>query len=240
MSELVTGSEQSAGKMNPLQKGIAIFTAPGSAFENLKLYPDWLLPFLLMMVASIVFAISTSDLQVKLQSEMINNNERIPEEMKEKLLDDMENKTPMRRNIEAAGYTVVFVGLSYLVASGALLLFGNFLFGGASTYKHIFSMYSWASLIVLAELVVKIPLMISKGSMQVFTSLALILDVSEARTPLFQFLNIFDIFTIWQLVVVATGVAIIYKFTQAKAYLVVLIPYALYKGITIGLGQLFN
>jgi len=240
MSELVTGSEQSGGKMNPLQRGIAIFSSPANAFENIKLYPDWLLPFLLMLAATIVFAISTSDLQVKLQTEMINNNERIPEEMKEKILDDMENKTPMRRNIESAGYASVFVGLSYVVISGALLLFGNFLFGGSSTYKQVFAMYSWASIIGLAELLVKIPLMISKGSMQVFTSLALVMDVSDARTPLFQFLNIFDVFTIWQIVVVATGIAVIYKFTKAKAYLAVLIPYALYKGVSIGLGQLFN
>jgi hypothetical protein len=240
MSELVTGNEPNAVKMNPLQKLIAVFSDPAAAFENIKLFPDWLIPFLLMMAATIIFAVSTSDLQIKMQTEIINNNERIPEDAKEKIIEDMENQTPMSRNLKAAGFTAVFVGLSYLAVSGALFIFGNFVFGGAATYKQLFALYSWASLIGLAELAVKIPLIISKGSMQVFTSLALLMDVSEAHTLLFKFLNIFDIFTIWEIVVVAIGIAVTYRFTKSKAYLAVLIPYSIYKAIAIGLSTLFS
>lgn len=100
-------------------------------------------------------------------------------------------------------------------------------------------MYSWVGLIGALELLVRMPLVMAKGTMNVYTSLAVLMDVSQRKTVLFQLLNAFDVFTIWKIILWSMGMRIVYKFSSSKGYTATISLYLIYLVITIGLSQLF-
>lgn len=240
MADLQSTIEKPIVKMKSLQKTLNVFLSPAGVFENIRMYPDWIFPLLVMIVISIVIAFSTHDLQYKLQTEAILNNELIPEETKDKVLEDLENKSPMRRNIETILGSTIAIGAAYVISAAALLVFGNFILGGVATFKQVFSMFSWGSMIGIVESLVKLPLMLSKGSLMVYTSLALLMDDAESKSIMFQILNLFDVFSIWKIIVLSIGFSVIYRFSKGKSYAAVITLYVIYGVIALGLSQLFQ
>ena len=239
MSEAEVVTEMAAPKLSAVQKIIGIFSNPTPVYENLRIYPDWLIPVLITMVMSIIFVFSTSDLTVQIQKEAIYNNSMIPEEYKDKAIENIENKTEMERNLEATAGSVINILIVYLVAAGAFFVFGNFLLGGDAKFKQIFAMYSWTGLIGALELLVKLPMALAKGSLHVYTSLAVLLDPGQEKTILFGLLNAIDIFTIWKIILWASGMSIIYRFSKGKGYTAAISLYLIVLVVSIGFSQIF-
>ena len=226
-------------KQSPLKTLADVFAAPARAFEYVKQYPTWFFPVSLTILVSVIFLVATKDIMIDFQRQSIYDNAIIPEQYKDKAIEDLENKSDMRFYVESVAGSVVSIAISYLVATGAIMLFGNFIFGGMASFKLNFAMFSWAGVIGIAESLVKMVLILAKGSMLVYTSPAILLDVSEKSTAWFQFLDAFDIFVIWRIIVLATGFGIIYKFSKAKSYTAIIVLYAIYQAMKIGISQLF-
>ena len=229
----------SVDKMSPLTKIVGVFTNPGAVFENLRMHPDWLIPVLISLLITLAFSFLTQDIMLEFQKEAIYENTLIPEEYKDTAIEQMENKTPMRRNLESFGGSIVQIILVYLIGAAAFMVFGNFILGGKASYKQVFSMFSWAGLIGCLELLVKLPMMLAKGSVHVYTSLAVLMDLADKKTVLFQIMNAFDLFTIWKIIVWGLGMSVIYKFSKAKGYTASITLFVIFLAISIGLSQIF-
>lgn len=240
MSEVLQTNGQSVSKMNPLVKLINIFTDPASVFNNLREHPDWLIPVLLIILVSVTTILTTTDLQIKAQKEFIYNSELIPEDSKDDMIDDLTDQGFVKSKILPIAGAVFMIFISYAVAAAAFMVFGNFIFGGSTTFKQNFALYSWGAVIGVLETIVRLPLTLSKGSLEVYTSLALLMDASESKTVLFQILNVFDIFSLWKIVVWSIGFSVIYKFSKGKAYTAVITLYAIYAAFAIGIAQLIG
>lgn len=238
MEEITHGTEQGTAKLSFTAKFIRIFTDPATVFEDVRIRPDWLLPLLITVVISVGFSLVTQDLMIDFQKEAIYENSLIPEELKDAAIEQNENKSPMRLNIESIGQSVLGVFVVYLFAAGAFLVVGNFILGGKASFKQLFSLVSWTGLIGGLELLVKLPLALSKGTLHVYTSLALLMDLSQKKTPLFMILDAIDVFTIWKIVLWSMGMSIIYQFSKAKGYTAIISLYAIYLLVVIGISQL--
>ena len=221
------------------QKVIYIFTNPGKTLATLRNNPTWILPLLLIMAMTVAFTVATRDLMIEYRKEMILNSEKIPEEQKDLALERLENITPKAYYIQSIGGGLVGLVLVYLLASGIFILVGNFILGGKATFKQIFSLYVWGNMVALVELPVKAIMALAKGSVQVYTSLAVLMDPSQSKTVLFQLLNAVDIFAIWRIVLWAMGFVFIYRFSPKKSYIAVISIYVFYVFLSIGLGRLF-
>ncbi len=230
----VTGEKMSIGK-----RIINIYLSPVEFFKNLKDHPTWLVPYILTILVAILFSLSTKDIMLDFQKEAIYNSKRIPEEFKDKAIERMENKSDTRRYIETIGGTTVSLTVILLVAAGAFWIMGNFVLGGEASYKQMVSMYSWVGMIGLLESLIKLPLVLAKNSIHVYTSLAVFMDPSKYRTPLFMLLNAVDIFTIWRIALWTIGFGMIYNFSRGKALSGVLVLYALYLAGSIALATIF-
>ncbi len=239
MSAIEEVTENAIPKMNFVTKSIGIFTNPKSVFENLRLYPDWLLPVLTAIIVGASFSYFTQDLMLEFQKEAIYESTLVPEEYKDEAIEKMEDKSDMQRNLESVGGSLVNIFIVYLIGAGAFLVFGNFFLGGQASFKQIFSMFSWAGLIGVLELLVKLPMALAKGSLHVYTSLAVFLDPADYKTALFQLLNAFDVFTIWKLIIWAAGMSAIYQFSKKKGYIASLTLYGIYLAVVIGISQIF-
>jgi hypothetical protein len=82
--------------------------------------------------------------------------------------------------------------------------------------------------------------MLSKGTIKVYSSLAVFLNSGEADSVLFKILDGFDVFAIWKIIVFAIGFSVFYQMTRTKAYTAITSLYIVYLIISISLSQLFK
>jgi len=233
-------NQEAIPAMTAVERTVNVFNAPEKAFIDINRYPTWLFPLMLILVSSLAFMYVTHDLQASFQKKIIMDSERFTEEQKDQILEGMDNPSFLRE------YVVPMVGVSVTVfaipaiLAGIFMLFGNFVFGGAATYKNIFSVTAWAGLIGIVEMIVKVPLMLAKETMEVYTSLAVLMDASLSKTWLFQLLNIVDIFTIWKIIVFGLAFSVVFKLSKNKSYATLSVLYVVFAVISIILTRLIS
>lgn len=97
--------------------------------------------------------------------------------------------------------------------------------GPRTRYRTLLSLTAHVGLIDLLEFTVKLPLIFSKGTLHVYSSLALFLPEEAAGTRLFQLLNAVDAFTVWKLVLLTAGVAIVAERSRQESAAIVWLPW---------------
>jgi hypothetical protein len=228
---------QQEAKLPFLTKLVLIFTNPSKVFANLKIYPDWVLPIILIIVVAIASSVLLKDLGIQAYKDKMMNSDKYSEEQKEQILEGMEKGKAFQTVMGVVG-PIAGIFVVFAVATGVLFLTANFVFGGASTFKTMFSVYTWGYIVSLLETLIKVPLILAKNSLHVYTSLAVLFDPAESDTALFKLANAVDIFSIWRLFLWGLGISIIYKFSQGKSYGIVIFWYIVWTLISIGLGSI--
>ena len=102
------------------------------------------------------------------------------------------------------------------------------------------AVYAWGFMVSIPEAVIKIPLMLAKNSIHVYTSLAIFFDPSESETVLFKIANAVDVFALWRVALWAIGFGVIYKFSAGKSYGVVGAWYVIWIVVSIALSSIFK
>jgi hypothetical protein len=100
------------------------------------------------------------------------------------------------------------------------------------------NMYALTWLITIPEAIVKVPLILSKGSTNVQLSLAVLLPADQITSFTGQILNQFGIFPLWQVILVMLGVSVLAKAPFAKSVTFVGILWIIWVLISAGLAQL--
>lgn len=219
---------------------VKIYTDPVEAFKAIKNSPSWIFPIILTLLFSFVFMYSTTDIQKEIQRKSILESERIPENVKDQALENLDKPSFFREKIMPSITSVVITFIVPLMIALVFFVFGNFIFGGKSTFKLNFAAVCWAGMIGLLEMIIKLPLILYKGTMEVYTSLALFMDVSQSKTFVFSMLNMFDVFSIWKIVVYASAFMVIYNFSKQKSYATILSLFIVMSLIGFGFSQLFS
>ena len=93
-------------------------------------------------------------------------------------------------------------------------------------------------MISVLSALVKVPLILATGTLSVGTSLAVFMPSDSYATFLYNFLAKFDVFSIWQVIVVAIGMSVIYRFTTRRSLILVGALWFVYVLISAGLGVL--
>jgi len=242
MDNPVQTTNENVKELSAVQRAVKIYSDPESAFESIREKPTWLFPVLVTIILALITIFSTTDLQLQAQKDAILKSEMIPEDQKDQILENMEENQSsfVKTKILPSGMAVIGTFFYFAIAAGIFMMIGNLIMGGNTTFKQNFALFAWGSLIGVAETVVKVPLMLSKGSYKVYTSLALLMDESQSKTVLFQLLDAIDLFAIWKVIVFAIGFGVIYKFGKKKGYMAVVPLYIIIVAISIGFKQMFS
>jgi hypothetical protein len=216
-----------------------IFTNPSTVFKNLAVYPDWIMPALIIVVLSIVSAFLVKDFAIEAQKNRFSNSERFTEEQKNVLIEKMEQQaeSPIQMVMMIIG-SIVYVIASITFAAALFLFTGNVILGGSSDYRTMLAVYAWGFLVAIPETLIKIPMVLAKKSIHVYTSLAVLFDPSEAQTIVFKLANAIDIFALWRVTLWAIGFGIVYKFSNGKSYTVIGVWYIIWILISIAVSTL--
>jgi len=238
MEQVIPSAQPEEKPMGEASKIINTFFEPKKVFENLKIKPTWLIPFLIVTLLGIGSFYYTFPFIMAQQVERIQENEKIPEEQKELIIEKLTEKDhpPLWQLALAPIGTLV----SLVIVAAVLFFVFNVLLGGDSAFRRIFSVYCYSSLIAIPAMIVKFPLIMMKENLNVQTSLALILSVNDKDTFLYSVLSGFDIFSFWQVILVSMGLGVMYKYTTKKAFTAVLILWLIWILAKSGLSTLFG
>ncbi len=207
---------------------VNVFVSPREAYEAIDRRPHWVLPLVIVLLATLVaaFFITPMAMEEKMaeQREKLIEQRGMTPEQADQALAMGEKIGRITGPVMAPIPTVVVIAVVAL----ALLFLGNVVFGGHSNYKKLFAMYSWTSLIGVLATMVKTPLMLSRGTVDVQTSLAAFLDPAQKGTFLYQLLARTDVFSLWKLVLVCIGMAVLYRISTKRAATGVVALYLVY------------
>ncbi len=238
MEEASSVVPQEQKTMGGVSKILNIFFEPKSVFQNLKIKPTWLVPLLIVAFLGIGYFHYTYPFIMDQQVEKIRDNERIPEQQKEMIIEKMKERD--HPPLWQLGFAPAGTLVSFVVVAAVLFFVFNVLLGGDSSYRRVFSVYAYSALIAIPAMVVKFPLIMAKDNLNVQTSLALFLSPEAKDTFLYNLFSSFDIFTIWQVILVSMGMGVLYKFSTKKAFTTVVILWIIWILLKSGLSGLFG
>jgi hypothetical protein len=233
---VVSAGESTAAERSVLSNLIGVFTSPRETFEALREKPSWLIPFLLICVVSFGSFYLTRDILVETQIERIRNNPAIPDEQQELIIERIEGS--VGSSVRQLVIIPISIAVMLLIVSAVLTFGASVMLGGTAKFKQVFSLYTWSSLIGVLAAIIKTPLILATGSMAVATSLAVFMPPDSYTTFLYNFLAKFDVFSIWQVIVVSIGISVVYRFTMRRSLILVGSLWLVYVLISAGLGVL--
>jgi len=221
-----------------IKKLIYVFWEPAVTFESIKEKCNWidvLLPILLVSIATWISIPHVTPISIEAQKEYIESSSRLSDVQKEAALE----KTNKGRNpVLAYIFTPVTIFLKYLIIALVMWFAGNFILGGEAGFVTIFAMTAYSSLIDLIATVIKVPLIVSQQSLDIYTSLALFFN--ESQTFLFRLMKNIDVFAAWKVILLSMGLSVIYKAKIGKSFYTVSIIWLIYCVIASALGGLLK
>ncbi len=222
--------EKPVEELNFLQRVIGVFTNPERVFHYLRAKPDYVLPILLAIILTVISSFFVYDIAINDQIAKLEKNDQIPDDRKELMLERMEAS---KQGVERIVYMFVLPPISiliiYALISAIFMFVGNIILGGKARFVQVLSTYSYSYLIVLfLGLIIKTPLILARQTVDVNLSPAVFFSPEHIGQAMFNFLQSFDILTIWFLIVFGIGFAIIYSFSKPKGMISVITVWLVY------------
>jgi hypothetical protein len=205
------------------QKVIGIFTRPKRVFESLRRKPDVLFPYCLSMIVAAVFAFFTMELiRDYTLNTLVETYNRMGMELTAEQLGGFVNTTLVSTVVAMIAASVI----SPLI-KGAFSHLISMAFGTQATLKKSLSVVAYAYLIVILGTSLRIPLALLTENYLFTFSPAYFLTEPDPTSLIYSLLSIFDLFTLWYLVVSVIGFKIVHQLKMGQAAVVVLVPFGL-------------
>ena len=231
----------SEGQMSFMAMLVALVLDPRRTFSAVAALPKPIPPIVILMAASLIFVMLTRPIIL----EEMRSGEQIELMMERGNLSEAEAEKAFetQQGIAKIG---VLVGaplnevFSCLIFAALLMFVGNVILGGSAKFVDVLAGYSWAKLIGIIGLVVKTPIILAKGTLLVPLGPAILLPESAVEGLLYAVLSVFDVFHIWEAVLVCFAMAAVYKMGIQRAVGFVGTLYVVLAAVGIILRQLFS
>jgi hypothetical protein len=178
-----------------------VFLAPSRVFQQLRERPRLLGMILVLVVVQLVAGALAMDLVEQSQIEKLSEMERLTPEQIQQQAKIAKYSAPL------VGPVFTVVGLILLPAL-ALLVLGKAQ-GGTATYKQLTAGLAHVTAVIIPETIIKLPIMLSQGRMDIQFSLAALLSEDQKKTFLYNLLAQVDVFQIWRVWLAALALSIL-------------------------------
>lgn len=204
-----------------LARFIGIITSPRATFEGVVARPRWLGMFVLTVViiaAGAALPLTTEAGKQAALDQQVSSMEAFGVEVSDETYENM------RRGMGNAAYTtagsiLVFSLVVSLILAGVLWAIFNAAMGGDATYKQILAVLIHAGVISALGQMFTGPINYFRGAVTSATSLGALLPMLDDQSFVGKLAGMIDIFIVWWLIVLAIGLAVLYRRrTQPIAY----------------------
>ena len=204
--------EAPQAEMSVVGRIVRVFYAPSETFESVaeqRSAADWLLPTLLVAVVVFISTYLTSSIYVA------------------EALEQMREQTPAEQPIvEGTGDAIRISGLVaapimtfvMLFIGAAIYLLVGKLLGGLLDYGQCLAIVAYTSLIAILQHIVKTPLVLATGTMDVQVGLGMFLAEEARKSFGGHLLSLIDPFVVWMVVVAGLGLSIVGQIERNLAY----------------------
>jgi hypothetical protein len=219
----------------------AVVAEPRKLFQAVAMHPSPILPIVILMVVSLIFAVLTRPLIIQQfgssdQMEKLIEKQHLTQEQAEKAV--ATQKQFMKYGVLLGAPFGELI--TCLIFAAVLMFVGNALLGGSASFTAILSGYAWARMINVLGTILKTPLVLVKHDIRISLSPAIFLPESASGSLLFSVLSVFDIFHIWEAVLACFAMAAVYKMGLQRAVGFVGALYIIIAGLGIILRQFFS
>ena len=234
--------------MNFLVLFINTFTDPIVSFQEIKKKNNWktsYMPLIVLMLLGAMGLLLLKDLYYDVQLEQsvkwIENSSQIPDDQKEDALksiyESFENPKPFSMLI--MWLTNIFAGpLRVIMMTLIVLMIIKVFFGLETNYLDLLPYVSYSYLVTVLETLIKVPLMLNKETIEVFTGLGLF-EIGDKGTFINNLFAGMDLFSVWRIILIGIGLSVYYK-KSAKPFIIAIFIYWLFQiSIFAALGSLF-
>ena len=210
--------------MSILTNILNVFIAPSKVFESVKDF-EWkkaLVPLLILVLLGVVSYFFMKemllDYQYEAGLERIESTSRLSDEQKQEAIARMDSQMEGGiQNIFGWVFSALGGPITVFFMAIIALLVGNTFMGGSAKYGNLLNVTAWAFMVNILEMIIKIPLMLSKWTVEVYTGLG-VLGIGEKGSFINSLLAGIDVFAIWRVILIAIGMGVIYnKKTQPYA-----------------------
>ena len=249
MSEIGVQPVDAASGLSQWQRVANTFTAPAKTFEDIKRGNlSWWMPFVIMALVSYIFFAAVY-INIGMQK-VVDNQIKLDPKTEERLAQATPEQREMGTKVSLYITEGVFIANPALMLAGvALLSLGllgtiNFVFGGKATYGKIFTVWMFASLPSIFKALLGTVVIFAGGEPDTFniknfapTNVAAFAfpNPVEANKALYALASSLDVVTIWTLVLLGIGTAIVAGVKRTSGYIAVFGWWAIFVLIGVGI-----
>jgi hypothetical protein len=239
--------------LSEMQRVTSIFSAPSKTFEDIKRgNRSWWMPWVILAIFGYLFFAAVS-YKVGMQT-VVDNQMRMAGEKQQ---EQMAKMTPEQRELQSKWSLYITEGVFVagpvfvlvVAAVVSLVLWGtiNFGFGGKASFGSIFAVWFFASLPEVFKTLLGIVVIFAGGTPETFniknyapTNVAAFLPVMETNKAVYALANSLDIVTIWSLVLMGMGIAIVAGVKRSSGYIAVFGWWVIIILISVGFAAAFS
>ena len=215
---------------------IRTLTAPGQTFASVRdqsTWRDWLTPTLVVVVAGIVAGILALPATMDAGSEMMQEQYEEMTEEQRAMMEQMREAAPAMTLVSVP--VVSFLWL--FIVGGVVLLVANPILGGEANYGQMLAVTAYASLVKVVQAIVTLPFLLKTGTLLVIGP-GLFLSEEMLATFAGRLLSGVDLFTFWQVLLMAVGTGVMSGRSTRNALVPLLMLWAVVLVVQAGLGGL--
>ena len=196
--------------MNLFARIIGVITSPKATFQSVVAHPRALGVIVVICLLSAVTLGWFFSSQVGRDAWLNSMIERGGAQMNDQQIAAFEKMAPLVGYF-AIAQALIGVPIFMVLIAGLLYAIFNAAMGGTATFKQVFAVVAHAWVIPAVSQLFTLPLAYAKGELKSSTSLGVLLPMIDDSTFLGKFLGAIDFFLIWALIVLAIGLAVLYR-----------------------------
>jgi hypothetical protein len=239
--------------MSQLQRVTSTFTAPSKTFEDIKRgNKSWWMPWLVMAIVGYIFFAAVAS-KVTMQTVVDNQMKLASEKQQEQMAKAPPETRAMTEKVSLYVTEGVFAASPFIVlivaAIVSLVLWGtiNFVFGGKASFGAVFAVWFFANLPSIFKSLLGAIVLFAGGAPETFniknfapTNVAAFLPVMETNKAVYALANSLDFITIWTLILMGMGIAIVAGVKRGSGYIAVFGWWAIVVLVGVGWAAAFG
>ena len=211
---------------------LGIITAPKETFSSVAAHPRWLGMLVLTTViiaAGTSLPMTTDAGKEATLRQQVEGMESFGMTVNDQMYEQMRGRMWFAP-YQTAIAVLFFSPIMAVAIAGVFFLVFNVAMGGGATFKQLFSVMCHAGVISALQQLFTGPLNYFRGAVTSATNLAVLLPMVDPKSFLGRVLSMTDLFLIWYVLVLAIGLAVLYR---RKTQPIALSLYAVYAVIVV-------